>query len=245
MSRVKRNSQLSIVLSFWLFVVGFFVSPFVDALGGGQREVSQAEKEEIVEKFSELQKVIHSLCAAVIQEKHLAVLKKKVHIEGAVEMARPNMLRWEVAKPEKSITVINGETMTVYYPDAKEAQVYTLSENFIARNTMSFFITAMSGDLHEMEKRFSVSVFRNGGEIVFKLVPLSGIVSRYLSNIIVSYDETTGLPKGIEVTTPGSDRTITTLADIRINSEFRPETFKIKLPENVRITNKDEEQVTH
>ncbi len=69
-----------------------------------------------------LHKDMHSIFASVSQEKQLAALKKKVVVEGTVTMAKPNMLKWDVVKPERSVTVIDGETMTVYHPDIKEAQ---------------------------------------------------------------------------------------------------------------------------
>jgi outer membrane lipoprotein-sorting protein len=204
------------------------------------REVSAEEKQKIFERLKELQKDIHSMHATVNQEKQLSVLKKKIQVKGTIIMAKPNMLRWDVTMPEKSITVIDGETMTVYHPTAKEAQVYNLSEDFVARNTMSFFATAMGGNLNEMEKKFTVTVFRNDGKIVFKLIPLSSIARKYLSDIAVYYDEVTGLPGGFEVTTPKGDRTITKLADIKINPEIKPDTFELKLPGDVWITNKIE-----
>ncbi|MBI5025659.1 MAG: outer membrane lipoprotein carrier protein LolA [Nitrospirae bacterium] len=204
------------------------------------REVAAEEKQKIFERLKELQKGIHSMHATVSQEKQLSVLKKKIQLKGTIIMAKPNMLRWEVTMPEKSITVIDGETMTMYHPDVREAQVYNLSEDFVARNTMSFFATAMGGNLNEMEKKFTVTVFCNDGKIVLKLIPLSSIAKKYLSDITVYYDEVTGLPGGFEVTTPKGDRTITKLADIKINPEIRPDTFELKLPANVWITNKVE-----
>ena len=50
-----------------------------------------------------------------------------------------------MVSPGKSITVIDGEEMTVYYPESKEAQMYSLSDNMTARNTMKFFSTTMWG----------------------------------------------------------------------------------------------------
>lgn len=210
------------------------------ALDNAIREVTAEEKQKIFERLKEIQKDMSSMHATVSQEKQLSVLKKKIQAKGTIIMAKPNMLRWEVTKPEKSITVIDGETMTIYHPDAREAQVYNLSDNLLARNTMSFFATAMGGNLNEMEKKFTVTVFRNDGKIVFKLIPLSSIARKYLSGIAVYYDEATGLPGGFEVTTTKGDKTITKLADIKINPEIRSDAFELKMPGDVWITNKAE-----
>lgn len=220
-----------------MLVFPFSVFAFTD---DSLHEIYSDEKQEILKRINAFQKSIHSIRSTVDQEKQLSVMKEKIRVEGTVIMAKPNMLRWETVKPQKSITVIDGSTMTVFYPDEKEAQVYPLSENFMARNTMNFFTTALGGDVSEMEKRFAVNMYRKDSEIFFKLTPLSKIVGRYLSSLIICYDEPTGLPKGFEVTTTKGDRTVTTLADIKSNYETDPEVFRIKLPDDVRITNQVE-----
>jgi len=227
-------------VSYPFFALLFIITIATGASSNALKEIPGEEKQKVLERLSSLQKDIHSLVATVSQEKQLAILKKKVNIDAKITMAKPNMLRWDIAKPDRSITVIDGETMTIYHPDIKEAQIYNLSENFMARNTMSFFTAAMGGNLNEMEKRFTVTLFRNNGKIIFKLVPLSSIARKYLSDITVYYDEATGLPIGFDITTPKGDKTITKLADIKINPEVNNDIFELKLPDDVRITNKTE-----
>jgi len=235
----KINLRAVTVFCFLLFV--FLASPFnTFAADDPLQEISGDEKQEILRKLSSLQKDIHSICSSVTQDKQLSAVKDKIHVEGLMIMAKPDMLRWETVKPRKSITVIDGRMMTVYYPDEKEAQVYTLSENFIARNTMTFFRSAIGGDLSEMEKRFTVNVFRGDNGIIFKLTPLSRIAGRYISSVTINYDEATGLPKGFEMTTARGDRTVTTLANIQSNYTADPDIFKIRLPDDVTVTNRTE-----
>jgi outer membrane lipoprotein-sorting protein len=232
--------QWLIVFSGFLLLALLCISPVVAVASNDLQELSLDERQKIIEKFKELQKNIHSISALIKQEKHLAVLKKKVLTEGTLAMAKPNMLRWEIVKPEKSITVTDGGAMTVYHPDIKEAQVYSISENLMARNAMSFFPIAMNGSLFDLEKKFSASIFRRDGEIVYILIPLSKAAGRYMSSVTIYYDEATGLPRGFDMTTPKGDTTVTKLTDVRTNPELRPEMFNIKLPADVWITNKFE-----
>lgn len=217
--------------------IGLVLPSTVGAVNNTAEEVSPPERQKIFEKFMGLTKGYHSITAAVHQEKQLSLLGEKIYIDGIVTMKKPNMLRWDIVKPAKSITVIDGKEMTVYHPEAKEAQVYTLSGNLIARNTLRFFTTALSGSLSEMEKSFSVNISRKEGEIVIKLIPLSKIAGRYLSSIIVYYKEETGLPLGFEMTTPKGDKTVTRLSNITVNPEIDTGTFSIELPKDVWITN--------
>ena len=223
-----------------LLLLGAFLPSGPCNANSSLQELSAVERQKILEKFNMLHKNMHSIFASVSQEKQLAALKKKVVVEGTVTMASPNMLKWDVVKPEKSVTVIDGETMTVYHPDIKEAQIYVLSENLIARNAMNFFSTAMSGNLAEMEERFSVSIFKNEDEVVFRLVPTSKIVGRYLAAVVIHYDEKTALPKGFEMSTPKGDKTITRLTNIKVNPDLGPAVFQLKMPLDVWVTNKVE-----
>ncbi|HMK59983.1 MAG TPA: outer membrane lipoprotein carrier protein LolA [Dissulfurispiraceae bacterium] len=239
MSKAKKASRLLLSVFVSTFILAIIsISPC--AASSTLKEISTAEKQSILERFKILHKDVHAILASVIQEKQLVALKKKIVVEGTVTMSKPNMLKWEVAKPERSMTVIDGETMTVYHPDVKEAQIFVLSENLIARNAMSFFSTAMGGDIAEMEQKFKVNIFRNDSEVVFRLSPTSKLVGKYLSAVLIFYDEKTALPRGFEMLTPKGDRTFTHLSNIKVNPELSPETFNFHLPADVWVTNKVE-----
>jgi outer membrane lipoprotein-sorting protein len=242
MPRARKVSRLflPVFIGTLLLTGTVLTSGFCHAKNTALHEVSAGEKQMILEKFRLLRRDMRSIHASVVQEKQAAVLKKKIFVKGTVTLAKPNMLKWDVVKPERSVTVIDGETMTVYHPAVREAQVYTLSENIIARNTMTFFSEVMSGEIGEMEAKFRVSVFRNGGEVVIRLVPKSRIVGLYLAGVVIHIDESTALPKGFEVTTPRGDKTVTRLSNIKVNPELSPGTFQLKIPSDVMITNRVE-----
>lgn len=218
-------------------LAGFIFSSSLKASTHVAQEVTLSDKKRIFERLRELTKDTDSITATVNQEKQLSLLKEKVCIDGTVIMKKPNMFRWDIAKPDKSVIAIDGETMTVYHPEIKEAQVYNLTGNLIARNTMRFLTMTMWGSLTEIEKNFTMDILRQGDEIIFHLEPLSEMIGRYLSSIIIYYDEETGFPRSFEIITSKGDKTVTRLSNIKINPEVKTGTFKIKLPEDIRITN--------
>ena len=222
-------------------LIGFFLSASIEASSYIEQGVSSADKQRIFERLTELSKDTDSITATINQEKQLSLLKEKICIDGTVIMKKPNMFRWDIVKPDKSIIAVDGETMTVYHPEIKEAQVYNLIGNLIARNTMRFLTITMWGSLNEIEKNFTFYILRKEDEIIFKLAPVSKMISRYLSSIIIHYEENTGFPRGFEITTPKGDKTVTRLSNIKINPEIKTGTFKIELPEDVRITNNFEQ----
>jgi outer membrane lipoprotein carrier protein len=232
----KTNNYLTCIT----LLISFLLSTPIKASSYVDQEVSPADKPRIFEKLKGLTRDIDSITAIVTQEKQVSLLKEKIRIDGTVIMKKPNMFRWDIVNPEESIIAIDGETMTIYHPDTKEAQVYNLSGSLIARNTVRFLTMTMWGSLTEIERNFTMDILRQEDEIIFELEPISKIISRYLSSIVIYYDEETGFPRGFEIITPKGDKTISKLSNIKINPEIKTGTFKIKLPEDVRITNKFE-----
>lgn len=194
-----------------------------------------SEKYEILKRIRDKHEHTHAIRATVYQDRELAALKQPLHIKGTIILQMPGLLRWETSVPEKSVMVINSRTITQYYPDAKEAEIHKLSDNFIARNTISFFTSVMWGALGEMDNKFNIEISGEDDEIIVELVPLSKIVSRYLSSVVIFYSEQTGMPRGFEVTTPQGDKTVTRLADIEMDPEIGDETFKLKMPADVYV----------
>ncbi|MDN3513035.1 MAG: outer membrane lipoprotein carrier protein LolA [Candidatus Brocadia sp.] len=232
--------KFNILFSVVMLICLFFLIP-LNASSDTAGEVSFSDRQKILEKLKKLAKDTHTITAIVTQEKQLSLLKKKIYIDGSVVIIKnPNIFRWDIVKPDKSIIVIEDETMTIYHPDVKEAQIYNLSENPVASNTVNFFRTTLWGTYHELERKFSVTILRKNNEIAFQLVPLSKTVGRYLSSILIYYDEGTGFPRGFEMTTPKGGKTVTRLSNIKINPEIKTDTFKLKLPADVWITNNPE-----
>ncbi|HKZ46897.1 MAG TPA: outer membrane lipoprotein carrier protein LolA, partial [Thermodesulfobacteriota bacterium] len=115
------------------------------------------EMAEAVNRLKDIQKDIDVISAVVYQKKKNPLLKKEVETKGTITMKRPNLIYWDITKPERHITIIDGKNMWVYQPDLKEARRYILSEQFAARQTMNFFSSAMNMSIKEMEKNFDIA----------------------------------------------------------------------------------------
>jgi len=231
---LKKQVVKSIFLQLTLASFFILLSTF-PASGGSGLEPISSDKYEILKKIKNQHEHTHSIKATVYQDKILTALKQPLHIKGSIILQMPGLLRWETSVPEKSVMVIDRKAITQYYPDAKEAEIHKLSDNFIARNTMSFFTSVMWGALEEMDKKFNVTISGEKDEIIVELIPLSKMVSKYLSSVVIFYSESTGMPQGFEVTTPQGDKTVTRLEDIEMDPEIGEETFKLKMPADVYV----------
>jgi len=207
-----------------------------ETLSGEPSEI----KQDVFERFLGLAQNNHSIIAKIHQEKHISLLGKKVDVYGTLSMKKPNMLRWDIDLPDKSIIVIDGKEMIVYHPEIREAQIYSISGNFTARNTMRFFSEILSGSLDEMKQRFIIDISRSEEGISFHLEPKSRMAKRYLSHIVIYYKEDSSIPSGIGMVIPNGDKVLTKLSDVKMNPEISDDTFTIDLPDDVLITNRIE-----
>ena len=99
----------------------------------------------------------------------------------------------------------------------------------------------MWGALEKMDKRFKVDISGEKGILTVTLTPLSKMISKYLSSVIIFYNEKNGMPQGFEVSTPAGDRTVTRLEDVEMDPVISNDTFRLKLPPNVVVNDFTEE----
>ena len=234
---MRNNSLSSSVTCCLIFLFVFF---FLPASLTFSDELSLSDKHEIINKLTQARKNIHSIRADLKQEKNLSALKEKINIRGTIILKKPDLLRLDTEEPFKSQIAFDGKTMTIYHPDINEAEIYDTTDNKKAQYAMKFFSSSLWSSLEEMEKEFNVSLYHQDSKVVFELSPLSMVVARYLTSIVVYYEEKTGIPLQIISKTPHNDTIVTTLANIEINPEVKPETFTIKMPENVWIITADQ-----
>lgn len=197
--------------------------------------VPPEDKIKISQRIKTLLSGVDAVSAAVYQTKHLSMLKKPIEAEGTVIIGKPHRMRWEIVKPERAVTVIGEKTITIYKPEEKEADIYDIEANIAAKQSMAFFSSTMWGDLSELEKKFKADIFVKDGFIVYRLTPISEMVARYLTSIIIYFNETTGVPAGFELYTPKGDRYITSLNDVKKNPPLELSTFHLKFPKEVWI----------
>jgi outer membrane lipoprotein-sorting protein len=200
------------------------------------RAISGSERDRWFAEARERQKGITGLSAAVVQRKRDPLLKNEVVSRGKLSFRKPALLRWEVESPEKMVVVMDGRTVTTYYPARKEAERRDLQDDFASRAALGFFESGISASLTELERRFHVDLFRSDDEVVLRLIPRSKMLSRVIASIRIHQDPTEGRPRRFVVEGARGDRTETTFSGVTLNPDFPPDTFTLRLGPEVRVT---------
>jgi outer membrane lipoprotein-sorting protein len=200
------------------------------------RTISGAERDRWFEAARERQKGITGLSAAVVQRKRDPLLKNEAVSRGKLSFRKPASLRWEVESPERRIVVMDGRTVTTYYPARKEAERRDMQDDFASRAALGFFESGISASLPELERRFHVDLFRSDDAVVLRLIPRSKMLSRVVASIRIHQDPVEGRPRRIVVEGARGDRTETTFSGVTLNPDFPADSFALRLGPEVRIT---------
>lgn len=225
-----------------LFIFHATVKPQEISVARPAQPLSREEASAAIERIGELQKDINAITARAFQKKKTALTEREIDAEGTITLKKPNLLYWEVERPEKVIIVADGKRLWVYHPSLKEVQRYLLSGDMAARSTMEFFSSSMAMTIEKLEKKFEVVVYHPSESYVFELRPRSKIAMKHLSAIYIWYREKDGIPVRFEVIGQKDSRTVTTFNDISINPEIADGLFHFEVPKGVRITNEDENE---
>jgi outer membrane lipoprotein-sorting protein len=202
----------------------------------GGKAISGAERDRWFEEVRERQKRVTGLSASVVQRKRDPLLKDEAVSRGKVSFRKPASLRWEVESPERMVMVMDGETVTTYFPARKEAERRDMRDDFASRAALGFFESGISASLPELERRFHVDLFRSPDQVVLRLIPRSKMLSRVIASIRIDQDPAEGRPRRIVVEGARGDRTETTFSGVTLNPDFPPGTFALRLGPEVRVT---------
>lgn len=195
-----------------------------------------AERTRWFEETRERQKGIDGLSATVTQRKRHPLLKEEAVSKGKLSFRKPGALRWEVEKPERMIVVVEGGTMTTYYPSRGEAERRDVRDNIASRTAMDFLASGIFPSLPELERRFLVDLSRGDRQVVLRLIPRSKMLSRSIASIRILQDAADGFPQRIVVRGTKGDLTETTFSGVAVNPVFPPDTFTLRLGPEVRVT---------
>jgi outer membrane lipoprotein-sorting protein len=202
----------------------------------GGKTISGAERDRWFEEVRERQKRVTGLSAAVEQRKRDPLLKNEAVSRGKLSFRKPASLRWEVESPERMVMVMDGRTVTTYYPARKEAERRDIRDDFASRAALGFFESGISASLPELERRFRVDLFRSDDQVVLRLIPRSKMLSRAIASIRIDQDPAEGRPRRIVVEGARGDRTETTFSGVTLNPVFPSDTFALRLGPEVRVT---------
>jgi outer membrane lipoprotein-sorting protein len=221
-----------------LVAVFLLSSGLLGSVGAAPAEnlIQGEERVQILDRVRERQRDITTVRATVVQKRRHPLLKAEAISEGTLQFQRPNRVRWEVTKPERTTIVIDGHTLVTYHPDRREAERRDLRDDFGTRAAVEFFTSGMSLAVAELEKRFQVDLYREDGQLLLLLTPRSRWVAQAVASVAIYQQEDDAVPRQIVIFGQKGDQTETTLTNVIVNPKLPEDTFTLRLGPEVRVT---------
>ena len=185
--------------------------------------------QEVLKEMKRAQEVTFDMSARLAQEKILKGSVNPIIMKGKIKLKKPDKLYMETLPPNRTITVLNGTELLVYFPSEKVAQKFDLSKD----PTLAKWLRFLQDPVSEIE-RAGVLEGEKEGKVILRLDP-SGEFD-FFKSIRLWVDIRVWLPVQIELVEKNGDLTITTYTDLVTNTGIGDEEFEIKLPPDVEVT---------
>jgi outer membrane lipoprotein-sorting protein len=193
------------------------------------QELSPKEVETFLSRLSE------SRGGAAVQanfreERRLALMNKPVIETGTVSFLPPDKFRRQV--DGGSLTVCDGDTLWLFYPQFGEAEKYTLSSNRPLRESVAAMTSGFG--LQNLSKNYDVQAWKTPDGHRAKLTPKTSSLRKAVTEIQVDISNEFSA-KRLEIVGTEGDRTFITFSNER-RVNLSPENFRFQPPEGVRIS---------
>jgi outer membrane lipoprotein-sorting protein len=176
---------------------------------------------------------VDTFAARFVQKKRLALFDEQKTSAGVVLYKAPRRMIWKYETPDKTQMRIDGRSVSFYFPELEQIEVYPSEESGGA----SPFFFAFEATADEIKKSFDVSVVCGGAERLSRveLSPKSEPLASELQSITLWLGESDYLPRRIRINEISGDVTEIELIEGRINGPIADEELKFDAPEGTEV----------
>jgi len=229
-ARFAGKFRLLAVLSAALLVGGGFVSE-VSAQSAGE-PLSPQERVALLAKMEEIKTKHPSMQAEFTEERTSRLLKKPVSSSGTIAFQTPNKFRREVGGSSPSLTVSNGSVLWLYYPNFKEAELYTLGQRAMFDDAMAALTAGLN--FGEVENFYRLEAAREGSGYRVTLTPKKANLKRIVKQLTILLDGDLNVSR-TDLEMPKGDRVQTVYTNTR-RTALPGSTFEFTPPKDANIS---------
>lgn len=153
--------------------------------------------------------------------------------QGALQMMRPTMARWEFSTPTPSEMITNGETMWIYSPDSNQVIV---TEDLSSAGGSSDLMSLLT-DLSRLDEFFNVTESTaSGGSHVLQLIPIDESLKAQLQQLELTLDSTYLLQQ-VTFEDAFGQQTKLVFSDVQLNPTLDASRFTFTPPAGCTVIN--------
>jgi outer membrane lipoprotein-sorting protein len=125
--------------------------------------------------FEQQRRGVKACTARFVQNKTIAVFDENKISTGAVLYKAPRQMLWQYEEPDKTQMRMDGETVSFYFPELEQIEIYEMDES---RGAAHFFL-AFEASADELNDNFEITLEDSGDERLKKvrLIPKTEPIS--------------------------------------------------------------------
>ena len=160
-------------------------------LAGARLSGEAADAKALLSSWLAAQPNIHTWSADFVQTRSLKALTQPLTSTGHVFFAEPNLFRWELGNPAKTIAVRSTKEMLVIYPQLKRVERYALNGEQAGqwKEMMELLDAGFPRRQAELESHFNIlSQTVSGTAEELALQPKSAMARKMMPLIRIAFD---------------------------------------------------------
>ena len=176
---------------------------------------------------------VNTYSARFVQEKTIALFDERKVSSGVILYKAPRQMLWKYETPDKTQMHMDGESVSFYFPDLEQIEVYGMEDNSGA----SHFFFAFEASADELKENFDITLGASGDEHVnmVQFRPTSEPTASQLQNITLWLRKSDYLPQRILIHELSGDSTKIELSEILVNRPLSDKELKFDAPEGTEI----------
>ncbi len=183
---------------------------------------------------------IQSWSAEVTQTRTLQSLAQPLVTQGRVWFKAPNLFRWELGQPARTIAIREPEQLILLYPRLNRAEIYPLTGSKAGpwRSSLTLLEAGFPRKQDDLTRQFNVlKVEPDGDSSVIHLEPKAAESRRWVTSIQVTLHTSDLNLIATELTFADGSKLRNEFHNAQPNTEINPDLLKAAIPEGYEISN--------
>ena len=215
-----RSSEFKYIL---LVLVIVLIPSFLWGEGRGEGGPSA----DILKRVQSTYRDVNDFTADFVQQSHIQGFDAK-NFNGKLYLKKPGLARWDYIKPVKQSIIINGETITLYFHEQKQAIIQKVSDHPDAEPAMGLL-----SNIEKWEDSFSVKGEEPSADFFrLKLTPKTMTM---VKEVIVEIDKETSYIKKLSLIENSGNKVSFSFSGIKFNSGIKDSLFDFRIPKGTEV----------
>ena len=184
----------------------------------------------LLENSFQVQKKIRSISAEFIQTRALKTLKSPIAIKGRFWFEAPDMFRWELGEPAKSIVIGSQKGVSIIQPAKKRVEKIDFTHSAQSQGAPDFLRMMnmlSSRSVENLQNEMNILSLKNtGSNCRLEMLPKDPQMAKGLTSLVLDFDQSTGYWIAFEVVTREGSSMRTEFRNVQLNAKLDTQIFQ-------------------